>query len=615
MSFQKLLKNLFFTLTTLILVFALMETLARLTERFEPPQPVETRSPVTFQTLPDSSALETISIDGKDFLSLSWGGHPSALMPPKKGDELRIILLGGSAADGMGIAPPATFASILERLLNSISVRRVRVINMARTGFASSQLAWMLQQAAPLIEPDLVLTVMGNNEYLDMQLSQSVAMKPLQLTLARRLERRFALARFFRPGQKVVENVATENHLDAMQDMSEKRRETINDYVENRLKRSVRSMAVAAKSVGSRMIVSTVPANIRYANLREWFFAGDGPEQPQDFVTARWAMRYGAPMKAAAIMGKRLAQNASDHPARFVLAMALQKAGETKTALEVYQRLVKDLKPSSIAGGSFSEWYMLMSSMSELQEKTAAKQTAKLWFQRVEEKIDDAYGRWQRATMYMALGDIDKARQLFREALAMDGHVIRTGERINHVLKVAASAGGVRAFDLNTEFTRHEPDGILGYDYFFDYCHYNARGHILAAHLLAKPIAKALGIEGELASAKTGLEMERKLRKGRETDLPDLRWWSGADFDVSLLVDEAIDNNRNPRAELARHVAKFGDSAAASTFLGNWMIAERNDAFEISGKASENQYRKALEMSPDFEPAKNNLKKFMTFLR
>jgi len=435
------------------------------------------------------------------------------------------------------------------------------------------------------------------------------------LTLVRRLERRFALARFFRPGQKVVEDIAAAKHLGAMQELSEKRKRSISDYVENRLKRSVRTVAVAAKSVGSRMIVSTVPANIRFANLREWFFAGDGPGQPQDFVTARWAMRYGAPMKAIAIMKKRLAQSENDHPARFVLAMALQKAGETKTALEEYQRLVKDLKPSSIAGGSFSEWYMLISSISELQDEAAAKQTAALWFRRMEENIDDAYGRWQRATMHMALGEIDKARQLFREALAMDGHVIRTGEKINHVLRVAASAAGVGAFDLNTEFTRHEPDGILGYDYFFDYCHYNARGHILAAHLLAKPVAEALGIGGGLASAKTGLEMETQLRKGRETDLPNLRWWSGADFDVSRLVDEVIDNNRNPRAELARHVEKFGDSAAASTFLGNWMIAEQHDVFEISGKASENQYRKALEMSPDFKPAKNNLKIFMNFLR
>ncbi len=600
------------------------ESLARIGERFASTEPVDARSPIEFQKLPDAPVLENVQIDGEDFRSLAWGGRPPALMPAQKGDEIRIVLVGGSAAEGMGIAPTANFATHLERILNKVSARRVRVINMGRTGYASPQLTWLLSKAVPLVEPDLILTVMGNNEYLDMQFQTQGVAKPLRLTLARRMERHFALARFFRPEQKTDTNVAPAKHLEAMGKISAGDREAADAYVTGRLKRSIQNMALSARDNGCRMLVCTVPVNIRYANLRQWFFAGDGNAHPVDFIKARWAMRYGAPEKAAEIMKSRIGVDGKDFPARFVSAMALRAAGMREQSDNAYRELVAEIESPCLAGGGFGEWYIYIASSVAIEGQAAAEKRAEVWFDRMKERTPDAYSHWQLANMHLALGDIAEARRLFVKAMDMGGHIIRAGGQVNYILQLAASAAGVDSFDLKGEFEHYVPGGFLGYEYFLDYCHYNARGHILAAHLLAGPVSAALGIKGRFPSAQSALDKELEMRKGRETDLADLRWWTGADFDVTYLVNEAIDSGRNPRSELRRHVEQYGESARAATYLGNWMVAEqlgdwgttdRNDMDKISGKASRRQYAKALEMSPDFKPAKANLEIYMRYLR
>lgn len=90
--------------------------------------------------------------------------------PPAKGaDEFRIILVGGSGAQGWGgTRNDKMFYSVLERLLNArFNGRgvRVRVINLAMGGTTAYQNFLSLNLYAHALEPDLILAYVGRNDF------------------------------------------------------------------------------------------------------------------------------------------------------------------------------------------------------------------------------------------------------------------------------------------------------------------------------------------------------------------------------------------------------------------------------------------------------------------
>jgi hypothetical protein len=89
--------------------------------------------------------------------------------PPKAADEFRIILIGGSGAQGWGATSnERMFYSVLERVLNQrLSGRglRVRVINLAMGSTFLFQNFVSLNLWAHALEPDLIVAYAGRNEF------------------------------------------------------------------------------------------------------------------------------------------------------------------------------------------------------------------------------------------------------------------------------------------------------------------------------------------------------------------------------------------------------------------------------------------------------------------
>jgi lysophospholipase L1-like esterase len=77
----------------------------------------------------------------------------------------RILVVGGSAADGVGVTPFARFSHLLERhLVHSEPGEPVEVINLARAGLAARHVAPVLEAGLADLSPQLVVVYSGNNE-------------------------------------------------------------------------------------------------------------------------------------------------------------------------------------------------------------------------------------------------------------------------------------------------------------------------------------------------------------------------------------------------------------------------------------------------------------------
>jgi len=598
-------RRLAFCLFAVGLGLALCEAGARLSERFSPPRPVDADSPLGFQALPEGDFAHVITVGGRErfhFDRTHWPGQTVAAVKPP--GEIRVVLVGGSQALGMGVAPPATFAGILEGLLDrAAGGRRVRLINLAGVGYGSAQLALTLERTLPFLDPDLVITVMGNNEYLDVGFGKAPRLYA-PLSVARRLERRFALLRLLRPERKLSEE-ATPPYAPGMVKAS-----PIAGYVSDRLQRSLARMAKAAGEAGARFLVCSVPVNRRYSFAREWFFAGDTGEQDRDFITARWALSYGVPNEAVRLMKKRLAANEGDLPARLILGLALKQSGKKEKALQTFKGLEEKLRLLAAGRDDFDRTYMLAMVLRELEGPEACGRFLRGWIDSA--GAGDSHDDFQlalRGNLFFACGDGPRAGEAFARSLAVDGRPLRADDEINHTLLVTAAAVGAEGFDLARKVERASPMGIPGWEIFLDYCHFNVRGHILAAHLLAPRVAGLVGLPRGFPNAGEMLAAEKKARRGRKTDRPDLAWWAGVDFDATRLVNELLDHSRNAREEILAYMDKEGESALGRVFLGNWMAALPMTEDEISGARPRAEYLRALELDRGMAAAKENLER------
>jgi lysophospholipase L1-like esterase len=77
----------------------------------------------------------------------------------------RILVVGGSAADGVGVTPFGRFSHLLERrLVQARPGDPVEVINLARAGLASRHVLPVLEAGLSDLSPQLVVVYSGNNE-------------------------------------------------------------------------------------------------------------------------------------------------------------------------------------------------------------------------------------------------------------------------------------------------------------------------------------------------------------------------------------------------------------------------------------------------------------------
>jgi len=559
---------------------------------------------------------------GRTVLTHEWLDlRGQRVLNDKPEDEVRIVFLGGSALGGWGLPTSATAVGIVERLLRRSSPgKKIRVLNLSRTGFGSAQLAWVFEQVAEQLQPDLVVTVMGNNERLDVaaavyarqddeaevnrltrsEPSGSVEPSPapsdagtsLESPILRALTEQLALVRLLRSADKPIVSrprdvpalpgeAAEDNQAMPLRDKL-KYPGKIDQFALERLNGTLTSLHDTAKSVGAQLLVSTVPVNHRYnSSEHEWFFFGPSLFRDEVYRTAHWAYYFEAHEQGAAAMRARLEEHPDELPAHLLLGVFLQRQGLVEEATTHLRQVVDALDASATRTqqGSGVEW----SSETQLQYAWAlqvllgaegALKKIRPWIEswRTERHRQMGTDTCPVANLFYYAGDTESAREEHKRCL-LDAYYYRADDTINQRLLSRATELGAERFDLAAEVVQRSPAELPGYESFFDYCHYNPRGNLLIGHLLARRIGEALDLPGGVEAPEAALARFREQRRGRLSDLPHLDDWVGVNFDVTFLTSD--------RHGDSSHFVRGGDveSALGKVFAANELASGRYRCF------------------------------------
>lgn len=93
-------------------------------------------------------------------------GLRGPLPGPKAADEYRILSLGESTTAAVRLPLEANYSSVLQRELPVLEGRRVRVVNAGVGGYTVAQGHTLLELHGLDLEPDLVLTYFGHNDFI-----------------------------------------------------------------------------------------------------------------------------------------------------------------------------------------------------------------------------------------------------------------------------------------------------------------------------------------------------------------------------------------------------------------------------------------------------------------
>lgn len=184
-----------FSLVPLLVLLCVLEVTGRIVYPFDPDGRAriqtkrDPRVKLSYLGSPPVSAFsiieDTYRVDHRYLPFLGWIGVPNTNLPtlktnelgfrdrpvePRKPNELRILLLGGSTVWGLGASSTeATVAGVLERLLNDGTAKSShRVMSGAFTGWSSRQERVALLELFVIFMPDLVIALTGYNDLMTM---------------------------------------------------------------------------------------------------------------------------------------------------------------------------------------------------------------------------------------------------------------------------------------------------------------------------------------------------------------------------------------------------------------------------------------------------------------
>lgn len=502
-------------------------------------------------------------------------------------------MLGGSALGGWGLPRQAQLAGVVERLLDeALPGKRVRVVNLGKTGWGSPQLTFVFERVAERLDPDLVITVMGNNERMD--LANAIALNGFEFDrlFARRDALRLsALLRLIEPRPDVTLEVSTPP-MPQRWDLP--MHGDINAYAMPRLRRMVKRIA---KATDAPTVVCSVPVNHRYhRGTREWWFVGEDRVLSEPYRTAHWAWYHDAPEAGIEAMTERLEGDPAEASSLLLRGWFRRRAGDEAGAVEDFGASLDALADDDeLPTRILAAW-----ATQGADGSAAASALVAPW-------IEEARGRSIENKLPCDVPDLlfyagDPAGSAPEyEACLLQRFYYRADGVTNDGLRSAAEATGVDFFDLDGAVRRASPDGIPAFETFYDYCHYTPRGNVLAGHLVAAAVAPHLGIDASaIPSVVEGVGGYDRARRAKLTDEADLASWAGASWDVTLLTQLRADLQRERRtgddeSPLGRVFAANRDASTSS--LSN------PDATRLALHG----YLGALARDPDFAPAQANL--------
>lgn len=595
-----------FALVTTAALLSVVEAGARRVEAAGGPRPREAIGPCEFQQVDPHPDAPIVPGAPPGTRLINWTDlRQQTFQSPKPADVVRVVFVGGSALGGWGVPRYRQLTGVVRRLLDEATPgRRVEVINLGTTGWASAQFAWTLEALGPQMEPDLVVMLMGNNERMDVANGLALSRAGASLFFASRwLHRRSAFARLLRPvpsppgfdnpaGPGPLSDGDAALPMPRLEELEAPRR--VDRFVRQRLRRTVRRIAEATDAPA---LVSSVPVNHRYWRSRhEWHFLDDDIATDPEWGEAYWAWYHDAPERGVDVLRGRLARTPRDPGAHLVLGSFLDRAGDPTSARQHWRTAIEqsDLETGGLPARIVRAW-----ATRELEGAPAAVALIQPWIGPAPSAEDPDGRGCHAAELRWFAGDVDGARPIF-EACLLNGFLYRADPVINDALAQAAREAGATFFDLDEAVRGASEHGVPGFETFVDYCHYTPRGHLLVGHLLAAQAAILLGTPHAVPTWRSGLAEDRSVRAGRPSDRPELEHWAGASFDLARL--QAPSPGPPPTAG-----PPTDESALGWTFYGNDQASRLSFAWAPPGEAAIDAYLHALEVDPEFEPARHNL--------
>ena len=195
--------------------------------------------------------------------------NPFAVAAVKPKDELRIVILGESAAAGTP-DPAYNFGRILDRMLRrQFPGRRIEVINAAMRGVNSHILLPAARDCSARLQPDVVIVYIGNNEVVGLY---APGPHSGQLTSFLHLLRALQWARATRLGQLMGTWLGGLAHEDAPADKQDalfwqQHRVAADDprrgAVYDNFRANLADLCRAARRSGAAVLLTTVPVNLK----------------------------------------------------------------------------------------------------------------------------------------------------------------------------------------------------------------------------------------------------------------------------------------------------------------------------------------------------------------
>jgi lysophospholipase L1-like esterase len=210
---------------------------------------------------------------------------------------------------------------------------------------------------------------------------------------------------------------------------------------------------------------------------------------------------------------------------------------------------------------------------------------------------------FERAVAEVALGEVDAARADYRDAMNADPHLRRALDAGNERVRAVAARRGAGFLDVVELLSRHAPDGIVGFDEFYDYVHFTPRGNALVAAGLYQAM-REMGVAPPAPGFDLGAFVAARLLalERLSSDPFAVEEWLGFGFDPAGLHDRDLWKYDRLLHTLDERLAANPHDLAALVYRGNAHYFQRDD-----GAAAARDWRAALELAPDDPAIRANL--------
>ena len=210
---------------------------------------------------------------------------------------------------------------------------------------------------------------------------------------------------------------------------------------------------------------------------------------------------------------------------------------------------------------------------------------------------------YKRAELSAQLGDWGAARADYRAHMNEDPHLRRALDRMGDRVVAVAKAGAARAIDITAEFSQTTPNGIVGFEEFYDYVHFTPRGATRAGVLVFEALRDAGWLPEETDFAPQAyLQGEAARIAASGADAFGLDAWLGIGFDSANLSDRDLWKYDRMVKDLDQRLEANPQDLDALVYRGNAHY------FEVDGhERAAALYERARDLAPENADIAENL--------